>query len=122
MVPAAFVPLEAMPLTPSGKLDRRALPEPERVRPPLDNRYVAARSPLEARLVEIWTSLLEIEPVGVHDDFFALGGHSLSATRVMSRLRSTFLVDLPLLTLFEAPTIAGVAKALAQRLERGAAS
>jgi hypothetical protein len=119
MVPAAFVPLGALPLSPNGKLDRRALPIPERVRPELDNAFVAPRSPLEARLAEIWTGLLGIEPVGVHDDFFALGGHSLSATRVVTRLRTIFQVDLPLVTIFEAPTIAGLATALTQRLERG---
>jgi aspartate racemase len=117
MVPAAFVPLEALPLMPSGKLNHRALPSPESVRPVLDNVFVAPRSPVEARLAEIWTSLLGIEPVGVHDDFFALGGHSLSAMQVISRLRTTFQVDLPLLTLFEAPTIAGLALALTQRQE-----
>ena len=117
MVPAAFVPLRALPLMPNGKLDRKALPSPERVRPELENGFVAPRSPVEARLAEIWTSLLGIEPVGVHDDFFALGGHSLLATQVMSRLRTTFQLDLPLLTIFEAPTIAGLALALTQRQE-----
>jgi amino acid adenylation domain-containing protein len=117
MVPAAFVPLGALPLMPSGKLNRRALPSPESVRPEFDNGFVAPRSLVEARLAEIWTSVLGIEPVGVHDDFFALGGHSLSATQVISRLRTTFQVDLPLLTLFEAPTIAGLALALTQRQE-----
>jgi acyl-coenzyme A synthetase/AMP-(fatty) acid ligase/acyl carrier protein len=117
MVPAAFVPLGALPLMPSGKLNHRALPSPESVRPVLDNVFVAPRSPVEARLAEIWTSLLGIEPVGVHDDFFALGGHSLSATQVISRLRTSFQVELPLLTLFEAPTIAGLALALTERQE-----
>ncbi|MGH9894395.1 MAG: AMP-binding enzyme, partial [bacterium] len=117
MVPAAIVPLGALPLMPSGKLDRKALPSPERVRPELENGFVAPRSPVEARLAEIWTSLLGIEPVGVYDDFFALGGHSLLATQVMSRLRTTFRLDLPLLTIFEAPTIAGLALALTQRQE-----
>ncbi len=117
MVPAAFVPLGALPLTPSGKLDRHALPSPERVRPELEHGFVAPRSPVEARLAEIWTSLLGIEPVGVFDDFFALGGHSLLATQVMSRLRTRFQLDLPLLTIFEAPTIAGLALAVTQRLE-----
>jgi amino acid adenylation domain-containing protein len=117
MVPAAFVPLGALPLLPSGKLNRRALPSPERVRPELENEFVAPRSPVEARLAEIWTSLLGIEPVGVYDDFFALGGHSLLATQVMSRLRTTFRLDLPLLTIFEAPTIAGLGLALTRRQE-----
>ncbi|HWB41417.1 MAG TPA: non-ribosomal peptide synthetase, partial [Gemmatimonadales bacterium] len=117
MVPAAFVPLGALPLTPSGKLDRRALPSPESVRPVLDNVFVAPRSPVEVLLAEIWSSLLGIETVGVHDDFFALGGHSLSAMRVISRLRTTFEMDLPLITLFEAPTIGGLALALTRRCE-----
>jgi hypothetical protein len=106
-----------LPLTPSGKLDRRALPSPESVRPVLDNVFVAPRSPVEVLLAEIWSSLLGIETVGIHDDFFALGGHSLSAMRVISRLRTTFEMDLPLITLFEAPTIAGLALALTRRCE-----
>jgi aspartate racemase len=117
MVPADFVPLGALPLTASGKLNRGALPSPERVRPELGNGFVAPRSPVEVRLAEIWTSLLGIEPVGVHDDFFALGGHSLMATQVVSRLRTIYQVDLPLSAIFEAPTVAGLAQALTQLLE-----
>jgi hypothetical protein len=113
MVPAAFVPLGALPLTPSGKLDRGALPAPERVRPDLEDGFVAPRSTVEARLAEIWTGILGIEAVGVHDDFFALGGHSLLATQVVSQLRATLQVELPLRTIFEKPTIAGLARALA---------
>jgi acyl carrier protein len=78
---------------------------------------VAPRSPVEVRLAEVWTSLLGIEPVGVHDDFFALGGHSLMATQVVSRLRTIYQVDLPLSAIFEAPTVAGLAQALTQLLE-----
>jgi hypothetical protein len=117
MVPADFVPLGELPLTPSGKLDRRALPSPERRRPELGDGFVAPRSPVEVRLAEIWTSLLGVEPVGVHDDFFALGGHSLLATQVISRLRTIYQVDLPLGTIFDAPTVAGLALVLTQRLE-----
>jgi amino acid adenylation domain-containing protein len=117
MVPADIVPLEALPLTPSGKLNRGALPSPERVRPELGNGFVAPRSPVEVKLAEIWSSILGIEPVGVHDDFFELGGHSLMATQVISRLRTVFQVSLPLGTIFEAPTIAGLALALTRPLE-----
>jgi hypothetical protein len=117
MVPSAFVPLEALPLTPSGKLDRRALPSPDRVRPELESGFVAPRSPVEVLLATIWIGLLGVEPVGIHDNFFALGGHSLLATQVLSRIRALLQVELPLRTIFEVPTIAGLAAALTRQVE-----
>jgi hypothetical protein len=112
MVPAAFVSLPAMPLTPSGKLDRRALPAPDasRAEPAAD--FVAPRDPVEAVLAGIWLDVLGVPSVGAHDNFFELGGHSLLATLVISRVRETFQIGLPLRTLFEAPTVAGLAEAL----------
>jgi acyl carrier protein len=112
MIPTAFVLLEAMPLTPSGKVDRRALPAPEYTRAGLAA-LVAPRTPVEEEIAEIWRSLLKLETVGVHDNFFALGGHSLLAAQVVARLRAAFGLDLPLRALFENPTVAG----LAERIE-----
>jgi acyl carrier protein len=106
MIPSAFVELEEMPLTPNGKVDRRALPAPERTRPELEGVFVAPRTPAEQAMAEIWAQILKMEQIGVHDNFFALGGHSLLATQVVSRLRNTLQVTLPLRSLFENPTVA----------------
>ena len=109
MVPGAFVELKRIPLTLNGKVDRTALPAPEARRVEADN-YVAPRTPIEGVMAEIWCSALRLDQVGVHASFFALGGHSLMATQVISRIRNTFQVELPLRALFEAPTIAGLAE------------
>src|SRR5262249_8938241 len=84
MVPSGFVLLDELPLTRSGKLDRRALPAPER--PDFDDGYIAPRGDLETLVAEIWTDVLGVDKVGMHDNFFALGGHSLLATRVVNRV------------------------------------
>lgn len=115
MVPSAFVVLDAWPLTSSGKINRRALPRPDMNRIELDSAYVAPRTPIEESLAKIWAGVLGLDQVGVYDHFFRLGGHSLLATQVMSRVRAEFQIDLPLRTLFEAPTIAGLAESLVQR-------
>jgi amino acid adenylation domain-containing protein len=104
MVPSAFVQLDAIPLSPNGKIDRRALPAPDR-RAGTAAAYVAPRSEMEEALAAIWSEVLGVERVGVHDHFFDLGGYSLLAVRVGSRVQETFGVDLPLQTLFEAPTV-----------------
>src|SRR5207253_11229410 len=106
MVPAAIVILAALPLTANGKVDKRALPAPEWQRP--EASYQAPRTPVEEVVAGIWAEVLGLEQVGATDHFFTLGGHSLLATQVMSRLRSTFGVELALRELFEAPTVAGL--------------
>jgi acyl carrier protein len=110
MIPSAFVPLDALPLTPNGKVDRRALPAPGQARPTLEDALVAPRTPVEEALAGIWADLLGLTQVGIHDNFFELGGHSLLATQVMARLQAAFQVEVPLRRLFEAPTVADLAK------------
>jgi hypothetical protein len=118
MLPSAWVWLEALPLTPNGKVDRKALPRPEAERPELSVAYAAPRSELEQTLAAIWCEILEAGGVGIHDNFFQLGGHSLLGTRLMARIESRLGVVLPLRTLFEAPTVATLAGRLAEALER----
>jgi acyl carrier protein len=107
MMPSAFVLLDALPITPNGKVDRRRLPAPGL--PESGRSLVAARNATEERLLAIWTELLGVDRIGVEDDFFALGGHSLLATQAISRVRQAFGVELPLRTFFEAPSVASAA-------------
>lgn len=106
MVPAAFVFLEQFPLTPNGKLNRKALPASTRGA----ERYVSPRTPLETQLAQIWATVLQLDQVGVEDNFFELGGHSLLATRLLSQVRTAFQVNVPLRAIFEAPTISELAR------------
>ena len=117
MVPAAVVVLPALPLTPNGKVDRAALPDPG---PGHEAGHVAPRDPIEALLAEIWAGVLGLERVGALDDFFALGGHSLLATQVVSRVREACGVDLPLRALFEATTLAALARQIEEARRGGA--
>src|SRR5262249_15007759 len=110
MVPAAFVVLDALPLMPNGKVNRQALPVPDQARPPLFEEFVTPNTPMEEILAGIWASVLGIEAVGIYDNFFALGGHSLFAMQVISRLRKALQIDVPLRALFEAPTVADLAR------------
>ncbi|MBW4632890.1 MAG: amino acid adenylation domain-containing protein [Iphinoe sp. HA4291-MV1] len=111
MVPSAFVTLEKMPLTPNGKVDRKALPAPD-LELSLKDSFVAPRTLTEEILAKLWAEILNLKQVGIHDNFFELGGHSLLATQVISRLRSVFEVDLPLRRLFEFPTVADLAESI----------
>jgi amino acid adenylation domain-containing protein len=120
MIPSAFTPMETLPLT-NGKLDRQKLPQPDTKRPALRETYIAPRNEVEKRLAGIWSEVLQIDPIGVHDNFFDLGGHSLTASRVLSRVLERFRVEVSLKSLFESPTVAGLAQhvesALHQRLD-----
>ncbi|WP_292877327.1 non-ribosomal peptide synthetase/type I polyketide synthase [Nostoc sp. NMS1] len=119
MIPYAFVQLDVLPLTPNGKINRWALPTPDPSQICLENNFVAPRTPTEEILADIWAEVLELEKVGIHDDFFEMGGHSLLATQLISRLREAFSIELPLRYLFESPTIAELAELLtAQQIEQ----
>jgi amino acid adenylation domain-containing protein len=122
MMPAAFVQIDSLPLSPNGKIDRQMLPIHDFVRPDFENTFVAPRTPIEERLANIWADVLNLECVGVNDNFFVLGGHSLLATQLISRVRNAFQVDLPLRSLFEEPTLAGLAMRLAEQQNASDAS
>jgi acyl-coenzyme A synthetase/AMP-(fatty) acid ligase/acyl carrier protein len=112
LIPSVLVFLEAMPLTPNGKVDRQALMALDLTRSPRSV-YTAPRTPEEETLARIWEEVLRIERVGVHDDFFDLGGHSLRATQLVSRIRESFGFGIPVLGVFENPTVERLAQALA---------
>lgn len=110
MVPAHFILLDAFPLTPSGKIDRRALSAPTATRPEISTPFIAPRNPTEETLANLWTETLGLEQVGVYDNFIELGGHSLLAAQLIARVRDIFQVELSPSHLFEVATIAGVAQ------------
>jgi amino acid adenylation domain-containing protein len=112
MAPSTFVLLDKLPLTATGKLDRAALPEPDRSHRERESAFTAPRNAVEETLVEIFNEVLGIEKVGIHDNFFDFGGHSLLATRVVARIRKMFNTELPLRRFFESPTVAEVAELL----------
>ncbi len=114
LVPTAFVWLARLPLTPNGKIDRPALAAQAPLRRPVDAAEASPCTPAEALLLEVWEEVLQVRGAGVHENFFALGGHSLLATRVMARIRSQLGVEMPLRTIFEFPTVAGLAGQLSR--------
>ncbi|MFM7910426.1 MAG: non-ribosomal peptide synthetase, partial [Microcystis sp.] len=116
MVPTAFVLLDTFPLTPNGKIDRRALPVPDLQS---QGEYIAPRNPIEEKIAQIWGEVLKLERVSIEDNFFELGGHSLLATQVISRLQETFEIVLPLRYLFESPTIAQLSAVILKELQTG---
>jgi amino acid adenylation domain-containing protein len=109
MVPAILMAIEQMPLTPNGKVDRRALPIPDAARRDLETSYIAPTTPIEQQMTKIWGEILKLDKIGIHDNFFELGGYSLLGTQAIARLRQLFGVDLALRALFELPTIAELA-------------
>jgi amino acid adenylation domain-containing protein len=120
MIPSTFVFLDALPLMNTGKVDRRALPDTGNRRPELDTFHVPPRTSIEKALSQIWAVTLGIDAVGIHDNFFDLGGHSLAATRVISQVIQTFQLELPLKALFDSPTVAEMAVVITQRGEKKA--
>jgi acyl carrier protein len=112
MVPSHLVRLNALPHTPNGKVDRKALPAPEEAPTPRSTAFVAPQTPTEHTIAEIWSQVLRVASIGIADNFFELGGHSLQATRVIARYRTTFDVELKLRTFFEKPTISEQALAI----------
>jgi amino acid adenylation domain-containing protein len=119
MVPAVVMLLEALPVTPNGKVDRRALPAPDRFRPELDKAFVAPRDDLELQLAQIWEEVLGIRPVGVRDNFFELGGHSLLAVRLFALIEKRLGKKLPLTAVFQGATVEHLAVVLRQQTTPG---
>jgi acyl-coenzyme A synthetase/AMP-(fatty) acid ligase/acyl carrier protein len=115
MVPALFEIIGALPLLPSGKIDRRALPEPRPAGLELTDSFVAPRTPIEQLLAVEWCEVLKLERIGIHDNFFELGGHSLLAAKVVSKVRNNLEIELSMVDLFQAPTIASLAALLFPR-------
>lgn len=113
MVPSTFIFMKSLPLI-NGKLNRRALPKPDKKRPELDTPYVAPVQEFELKLAKIWEAVLEVGPVGIHDNFFDLGGHSLAATRVVSQVIEQFQLEIPLQALFQSPTVAEMASVIVE--------
>lgn len=111
-IPSAFVLLEALPLTPSGKVDRRALPAPDSSHRNREQHYIAPHTPVEEVIAGVWTQVLKSDRVSIDDNFFEQGGHSLLATQLVSRLRNIFQIQLPLRYVFEFPTVEGLAQAV----------
>ncbi|HST60355.1 MAG TPA: amino acid adenylation domain-containing protein [Longimicrobium sp.] len=120
MVPAAFMVLERLPLSPNGKLDRKALPAPEHAADA--DRYVAPRTPVEEVLAEIWAEVLRRDRVGVHDSFFRLGGHSLLSMRMLAEVQATFDLEISIRTVFSMPTLEAMAGEIERRIYEDAAN
>jgi len=114
LIPSAFVTLEGIPLTTNGKIDRKALPPPDKTN---HRNFVPPRNPIEHALARLWSEVLGVEQIGVHDNFFELGGHSLLGIQLLSRVQDSFQIELPLVLMFEAPTVANLAEELAKHEE-----
>jgi len=112
MIPTVFVTIDAIPLTPNGKLDRKALPEPILLKDRQIKSFTKPRTPLEKKIASIWKEVFGIDEIGVHENFFEIGGHSLLATQLIMKLRNVLGLDIPLRHLFDSPTIEGIAKSV----------
>ena len=120
MIPHNFVTLEAIPLTDTRKVDRKALPNPGTSRPELTTPYAAPKTAIEKELAKIWAEVLSTDEVGIHDDFLDLGGDSISATRIISRVIATFELQLPVQALFDSPTVAAMSVVISNKEEQKA--
>jgi acyl carrier protein len=120
LVPSVFIALGALPLTPTGKLDRRALPAPETVSTRASVEHRAPSTPTEEAVARLYAELLGMDRVGAHDHFFEIGGHSLLATRLVTRIRGELGIEVPLQLVFEKPTVAGLAAAIDARAPKPA--
>ena len=109
MHPSLYVFLEKMPLTPSGKVARRMLPEPEYDRDQASSEYIAPRNHTEETVVELWQQILNVEPIGIQDNFFELGGHSLLAIQIVARIRDNYEIEISPRQLFDSPTVKDLA-------------
>ena len=118
MIPSVFVQLDEIPLTTNGKVNRKALPPPQDKRPHLRTSYSKPRNETESFVVQIWEEVLHLRPIGIHDSFFDLGGHSLAATRVVARIFEQFLLEIPLRSLFQSPTAAEMAAIVTKHREK----
>jgi acyl carrier protein len=117
MIPQHFVELDALPLTPSGKVDRRALPAPQEDRQ-TEETYVAPQNEVEKVVARIWQELLRVKNIGIHDSFFELGGHSLLLVRMLHKLQESFAKELSIVEMFRHPTIETLAKFLTQKQKK----
>jgi acyl carrier protein len=115
MVPALYVPLDELPLSPNGKVDRKRLPEPDITRPELDAEYAAPTSPIQRVVTGVWTEVLSFDRVGIHDTFFELGGHSLLAVLIQTRLNQLFPFEISLADIFQFPTVARLSSRIAEQ-------
>jgi aryl carrier-like protein len=115
MVPAAFVILDQFPLSSNGKVERKALPAPDQTRPEMGAEFVAPRTPIEEALASIWCAVLNVKRVGIHDNFFDLGGDSILATQALTRITQSYATEINLFELFENPTIAGLAETVTRK-------
>lgn len=115
MVPSAIVVLDALPVTTNGKIDHQSLPAPDNAREQLKNSFIAPRNMLELRVAEMWEDILNVRPIGMTDNFFDLGGHSILGLRLMARIQKEFDLDLPLATLFEGGTVLDLVSTIYRR-------